>query len=53
MHSPTPSFTEEQILFLLQRLDILHFLEQSCSYVTIIAQKYNTSLKLMTAYYES
>ena len=34
MHSPTPSFTEKQILFLLQRVDILHFLEQSCSYIT-------------------
>ena len=33
MHSPIPSFTEDQILFLLQRVDILHFLEQSCSYI--------------------
>ena len=32
MHSPTPSFTEEQILFLLQRLDNSNCLEQSCSY---------------------
>ena len=30
---PYPSFTEEQILFLLQRVDILNFLEQSCSYI--------------------
>ena len=34
MHSPAPSFTIEQILFLLQRLDILNFPEQSCSYTT-------------------
>ena len=38
MHSPIPSFTGEQILFLLQLVDILHFLEQSCSYFTIRAQ---------------
>ena len=34
MHSPTPSFTEEQILFLLQRVDIFYFLKHSCSYIT-------------------
>ena len=34
MHNPAPSFTEEQIVFLLQRVDILRFLEQSCSYIT-------------------
>ena len=34
MHSSTPSFTEEQILFLLPRADILNFHEQSCSYIT-------------------
>ena len=33
MHSPTPSFTQEQIMFVLQRVDI-YFLEQSCSYIT-------------------
>ena len=34
MHSPTPSCTEEQILVLFQVVDILYFLEQSCSYIT-------------------
>ena len=34
MHSPTPSFAEEQILFLLQRVDILNFLEPSFSCIT-------------------
>ena len=35
MHSSTPSFTEEQMLFLLEQpVVILTFLEQFCSYIT-------------------
>ena len=35
MHSPTPSFTGEQILFLLQRADNFNFPEQPRSYITL------------------